>query len=435
MNEESSIKPTDLRGILKYVPMFRGQTFVVALDGSVVAHENFRNLLLDLAVLRSLNINIVLVHGIGSQIEKISGQSDRDPVDFLGTGPTDEAGLSLALQATAEVSFSIISQLTELGLTCAVTNAVRGTEVGVIRGVDYLATGKVEKVDRAVFDRLIKEDIIPLVQPVAASRSGRLLRLNSDLVACALAEVLEATKLIYLTSFPGLTVGGETLINLAVEELEQILQSSKEQIHPQLASKAAYAVKALRGRTPRVHILDGRVFGAILTEVFDKVGLGTMIHSNEYQSIRTATASDLHGIHTLIRNAAATDALRERSLEVIANDLSQFFLYEIDGSMVACAALVPYPDRIYELAAVFVQPFYQGRGAGLRMVQYAEAEARKAGASRLIALSTQSFSFFKEACGFEEGTVDDLPANRRDGYLLEKRNPRILVKTLEPAAR
>ena len=62
--DESSIKPTDLCGILKYVPMFRDHVFVIALDGSLVAHENFQNVLLDIAVLRSLNIKMVLVHGV-----------------------------------------------------------------------------------------------------------------------------------------------------------------------------------------------------------------------------------------------------------------------------------------------------------------------------------------------------------------------------------
>jgi amino-acid N-acetyltransferase len=66
----TTIKPTDLRGILKYVPRFQGQIFVIAIDGSIVADDNFSNLLVDLAVLRSLGIKIVLVHGISHQIKE-----------------------------------------------------------------------------------------------------------------------------------------------------------------------------------------------------------------------------------------------------------------------------------------------------------------------------------------------------------------------------
>ncbi|MDP4693397.1 MAG: amino-acid N-acetyltransferase, partial [Opitutales bacterium] len=72
---ESTIKPTDLRGILKYVPMFREQIFVIAIDGSLVAHENFQNVLLDIAVLRSLNIHVVLVHGAGLQLRNMAETS------------------------------------------------------------------------------------------------------------------------------------------------------------------------------------------------------------------------------------------------------------------------------------------------------------------------------------------------------------------------
>src|SRR5688572_33085244 len=68
----TTIKPTDLRGILKYVPRFQGQIFVIAIDGSIVADENFSNLLVDIAVLRSLAIKVVLVHGIGHQIQELS---------------------------------------------------------------------------------------------------------------------------------------------------------------------------------------------------------------------------------------------------------------------------------------------------------------------------------------------------------------------------
>src|SRR6187431_1783831 len=68
----TTIKPADLRGILKYVPRFQGQIFIIAIDGSIVADENFGNLLVDIAVLRSLGIKLVLVHGIGQQLQELA---------------------------------------------------------------------------------------------------------------------------------------------------------------------------------------------------------------------------------------------------------------------------------------------------------------------------------------------------------------------------
>jgi len=431
METDSPIKPADLRGILKYVPMFRGQTFVISVDGSVVADENFRNVLMDLAVLRSLNIRIVLVHGVGQQIRSLGEERGVSIGDAYGMGPTDPATLDLAIEATGQVSYDILSQFTELGISCAMTNAVRSTEVGVIKGEDFLLTGKVDRIDAAFLGKLLDDGVLALVSPLAATREGQLLRVNSDNIAAEIACALKASKLIFLTSFPGLQLGEQPLLNVPAEDLKKLLEEASGKMPETLLSKAKACLDALSKETPRAHILDGRIFGALLTEVFDKVGLGTMIHSNEYEKIRPAVPDDIHSLYNLIRNAASNDALRERTEEYLKSELDHFYVYEIDGSLIACAALLSYPEsKVMELAAVYVQPFYQGRGVGLKMVRYAEREAKVNGAGKLIALSTQSFPFFTKVCGFEVAGVDDLPPERRKVYEAESRNSRITMKIL-----
>ncbi|MBC2603487.1 amino-acid N-acetyltransferase [Puniceicoccus vermicola] len=429
---ESPIKPTDLRGILKYVPMFRGQTFIISVDGSVVAHEGFRNLLMDLAVFRSLNIRVVLVHGVGQQIRSLGEKRGVPILDAYGSGPTNEEVLQLAIESSGDVSTRILSQFTELGVSCAIPNAIRATERGIIRGEDFLFTGKVEKVDAPVLEDLLSAGITPLVSPVAANRSGQILRVNSDAIAAEIAAELKASKLIFLTSHPGLPVNGQSLLNVPAEDLRRTMADNPSAIPAELLSKVESSLSALAKGTPRAHILDGRIFGALLTEVFDKVGLGTMIHSNEYDQIRPARPSDLHSLYNLIRNAASSDAVRERSFESIQESLSDFFLYEIDGSLVACAALIPYPkENVAEVGSVFVQPFYQGRGVGLKMIHYAEREAFAKGFDKLFALSTQTFSFFREVCHFSEATLEDLPQARQEILLHSGRRSKILMKDLK----
>ena len=85
------MRPTDLRGILRYVPQFREKTFVVAADGAVVGDENFGNILLDVAVLRSLNVRTVLVHGASAQIQALADEKVAAPSDLEGSGVTDAA--------------------------------------------------------------------------------------------------------------------------------------------------------------------------------------------------------------------------------------------------------------------------------------------------------------------------------------------------------
>src|SRR3954469_10760743 len=107
----TTIKPTDLRGILKYVPRFQGQIFVIAIDGSIVADENFSNILVDLAVLRSLGIKIVLAHGISHQIQELSAARNIAISNSDGTGITDPATLDLAIRASSRVTHTLIEGL------------------------------------------------------------------------------------------------------------------------------------------------------------------------------------------------------------------------------------------------------------------------------------------------------------------------------------
>ncbi len=111
--QATTIKPTDLRGILKYVPRFQGQIFVIAIDGAIVADENFGNLLVDVAVLRSLGIKVVLVHGIGHQLQELAALRNEAISNADGTGVTDAATLDLGIRASSRVSHLILEGLTQ----------------------------------------------------------------------------------------------------------------------------------------------------------------------------------------------------------------------------------------------------------------------------------------------------------------------------------
>jgi len=426
---DHAIKPTDLRGILKYVPMFRDHVFVIAVDGSLVAHENFQNVLLDIAVLRSLNIKVVLVHGIGRQLAALAAEHSVALSDAHGEGPTDGPTLELATEAAALVNLRVMQGLTRNSLRCATCNGVRSKETGVIKGVDQQHGGVVDKLDVTLFQRLLDGHTIPVVTPIAFGRDGQPLRLNSDQLAAKLADELQASKLIYMTTQDGLTVDGRPLKNIPVGELESGLKSASS-IPDRLLSKVRCAVEAIHAGTPRAHILDGRLFGALLNEIFDKVGIGTMVYSNDYQSIRPATAADAHAIYDLTRGGVRTESLRDRPREAIEAAVENFLVYEIDGSLVACVALQNYEGGVYEIGSVYVQPFYQNRGVGRRLIERACAEAGERGARRIIAVTTQASGFFTKVCGFTEGTVDDLPEIRLKEYHANGRNSKVLLKDL-----
>lgn len=429
--KEESIKPTDLRGILKYVPLFRNDIFVVALDGMVVEDENFYNLARDIAVLRSLSIYVIIVHGIGSQLKSLSAKTGLPVSDIFGLGPVDRETLDLALKASAEASHRIFQELTRSGLKCAASNTVRATETGIIKGVDQGYRGKVDKIDLETIQQLLEDQIVPVFSPIAFTRDGTALRINAELLATDLAIGLEAAKVIYVSPHPGLTIRGRFVRNLPVEEVRAILEKDPGSIDEEVRYKAAQAVRAVDAGTPRAHILDGRVYDGLITEIFSKVGIGTMIHGNAYKQIRNATKRDLTSIYNLLKFATRDDVLRPRSRLSVEREISKYYVHEIDDSLVGCFALNPYrgSDAI-ELSSVTVRPGYENKGIGRTLVEYACIEARRLGAARLFVLSTQSFSFFRKICQFDEGSVEDLPACRRRSLEKSGRNSKILVKTL-----
>jgi amino-acid N-acetyltransferase len=217
-------------------------------------------------------------------------------------------------------------------------------------------------------------------------------------------------------------------MNVPVEEVQDLLEHTPNSIDEQARSKARYAVRAIEGNVPRAHILDGRLPDGLLTELFSSVGIGTMIHGNEYQQIRPAALDDAQAIDNITRNAVKSEMLTARTLESIERHIGEYFVYEIDGSVLAVVRLREFPDRqMAEIASVYVQPFYAGRGAGQRLVDYAIQEAAKRGYPRVFALTTQTLGFF-ESNGFDEGAIEDLPPVRARELEESGRNSKIYVR-------
>jgi len=428
----TTIKPTDLRGILQYVPRFQGQIFVLAVDGSIVADENFGNLLVDIAVLRSLGIKVVLVHGISHQLTELSQLRNVPVSNSDGTGLTDAATLDLAIRASSRVSHIVLEGLTQNSLKAAITNAVRALPVGIIKGVDQQFTGKVERIDKDLLTALIERQVVPVLSPLAFGPDGKSLRVNSDLLAAELAEALHATKIIYLAPNGGLEIGGEFRREIAVDVLRGILQDHPEQVAAANRSKAAHAVKAIETGTPRVHIVDGRVFDGLLNEIFSNEGVGSLVYGNDYQQIRQAVRRDVRLLYNLTRNAVRREELIHRTQQSIEKNIDQFFVFEVDENIIACVTLYFYADKpqLAEIGSLYVLPFYHNRGIGKKMVEYACLQAKERGATTVLALSTQSFGFFTNVCGFTETTKESLPEARLKLYDENGRNARVLLKHL-----
>src|SRR5213080_3092607 len=340
----SNVKLTDLRGILQYIPRFREKTFILSVDGAIVTDENFANILLDVAVLRSLNIRVVLVHGASAQIKPLAEEQKIKPSNLDGAGITDADTLQLALTASNRLTHEILEGLSANDLRAACTNAITAHPMGIIQGVDHLFTGKVEKVDVELLQTLLNQGILPVVPPLGFDGDGKTYRVNSDSVAVAIADALKATKLIFITSLDGVFRQGRLIRQILVADLDAVLAKDRSEILPQMLSKAIHASAACKAGVQRVHIINGTVDEGLLAEVFSNEGIGTLVYANEYQQIRRAFKKDIRHILMLTRNSVANDELVKRTRSGIEKNLSDYYLFEIDKNPVACVALHTYPD-------------------------------------------------------------------------------------------
>jgi amino-acid N-acetyltransferase len=426
------MKPTDLRGILQYIPRFREKTFVLAIDGGIVTSENFANLLLDIAVLRSLNIRVVIVHGASAQIQTLGEQQGTTPSNLDGTGITDAETLKLALTAANRLTHEILEGLAANDLRAVSSNGIIAHPLGILQGVDHLFTGKVERVDVDLFLSLLGQGILPVVPPLGFDGDGKTYRVNSDHVAVALADALKATKVIFITTADGLFHQGQLVRQILASDLEHILGQRKPEILPEMLSKAVHAAAACRAGVPRVHIINGRVDEGLLAEVFSNEGIGTLIYANEYQQIRRALKKDIRSLMFLTKDSVANEELVKRTRTSVEKQITDYYLFETDKNPVACVALHIYPEENKgELGYLFVSPSHENQGIGRKLLQFVENKAREQGLTELIALSTQAFNYFISKGGFVEGSPDDLPPARRETYEQSGRKSKVMIKKLK----
>jgi amino-acid N-acetyltransferase len=429
MHPESAMKVSDLRGILQYVPRFRDRIFVISIDGVVAASENFSNILLDLAVLRSLSIKVVLVHGAGEQIRRLAGERGVTLSNQDGTGITDESTLRVSLDAATRLSMEIMQGLTSVDLRAAQANCIIAHPSGILRGTDYLHTGRVERVDTKSLQIFLGEGIIPVIPPFGFDGEGRTFRVNSDSIAIEVAEALQAMKVIFMSADDTLDAAGAPLHQLSIAEAEDLLKRGAVKGSSTLASKLEHAARACRHGVPRVHLLNGQTDEALLAELFSNEGVGTMIYSNEYQQIRKMFKKDVRPVMALIRQSMNDESLVRRTRLEILQQLDDYWVLEVDRNIVGCVALHPFPPSDgAELACLYVSRSHENEGYGQKLITYIVNLARERGFKNVFALSTQAFTYLIQKGGFRETGAETLPAARREKYEASGRNSKVLVK-------
>lgn len=419
-----------------YIHAFRGRTFIITIGGEAIADPLFSHLIHDISLLSSLGIRLVIVHGARPQVEQRLQERQLTMQYVKGLRVTDSAALACVKEAVGAMRVEI-EALLSMGLPnspmagarirVASGNVVTARPVGVREGIDFGHTGEVRRIDGVAIIQWLDSGAIVLLSPIGYSPTGEAFNLTALEVATAVAAELAADKLICLGETNGLRDARRKLIRqLTLSEAETMLQ---RQLTPETASALLNAVHACRHNVRRVHLIDRRVDGALLLELFTRDGIGTMITTDIYEGTRRATINDVGGILELIAPLEQDGVLVRRSREQLELEIDHFVVIDRDGMIIGCAALYAFSDEgIAELACLAIHPDYQEEGRGESLLLFMEREASILNVKRLFVLTTRTAHWFQER-GFSAADIKDLPIRRQAMYNYQRRS-KVFVKDL-----
>jgi len=421
-----------------YIHAHRGRTFVLAFGGEAVADEQFADLVHDIALLHSLGIRLVLVHGARPQVEKRLKAIGSRFEYANGLRITDDTALICVKEAAGTVRVEIealfsmgLANTPMSGARIGVTsgNFVTARPLGVHDGIDYCHTGEVRRVDAAGIQQHLVDQRIVLLSPLGYSPTGEVFNLSAEEIATAVASELQADKLILLTEGDTLKDSRRHLITqLTLKEASSLLDS-RRRLADSTRRQLQHAIQACHNGVRRVHLLDRAHNGALLLELFTRDGYGTMITADTYEDLREATIEDVGGILELIKPLEDQGILVKRSRERLEMEINHFFVTERDGTIIACAALYPCDKQnLAELACLAVHVDYHNAGRGEALLHAIEVRAMQAGIKKLVVLTTRTAHWFRER-GFVAGDKSDLP-NRKKSLYNYQRNSRVFYKQL-----
>lgn len=414
------------RNSAPYINAHRGKTFVIMLSGEAVASSNLPTIIHDVALLNSLGVRLIIVHGARPQIDERIGMRQLTSRFENNVRITDKTTLECVKDAAGSVRSQIEALLT-MGLPnspmhgsqirVASGNLVVAKPMGVRDGIDYENTGYVRRIDEQGITNHINDGYIVLLSPIGYSPTGEVFNLSHEEVATAAAEAMQADKLIAFSEYKGILDKDQQLLrNIELARFEQLLADEVLINEPHVLDALAQAVRA---GTPRAHCVSYAVDGSLLKELFTRDGTGSLVTENHYERLRPAEIEDVGGILQLIKPLEESGALVKRSRERLEQEIKQFTVIERDGMIIACAALYPYPDGFAEIACVATHREYRGKSRGERLLEALTTQAKLQDIRTLFVLTTLTAHWFLEQ-GFVEASREILPTAKQELYNFQR---------------
>lgn len=271
---------------LPYIQRFRDRTVVVKYGGHAMVDSGLAaSFAQDVVLMRSVGLRPVVVHGGGPQISVVMARLGKVPEFVDGQRVTDAETVDIArMVLVGKVNREIVSAINVHGpLAVGVSGEDAGLILAEARHPDLGFVGDVHTVSPAILERLLAEDLIPVVSTIGADASGQAYNINADAVAGALAEALDAEKLIFLTDIEGLLADVADPASLISRIDSAALQHLVDDgaLSGGMIPKIAACLHAVAAGVGSAHLLDGRLPHVVLLELFSDAGIGTMISSEE----------------------------------------------------------------------------------------------------------------------------------------------------------
>jgi acetylglutamate kinase len=266
---------------LPYIQTYEGKTFVIKYGGAAMRDEFLKaSFAQDVTILRKIGINIIIVHGGGKDITDLASALNI-PTRFTdGQRYTDEKMIDVVLMVLAgKLNKEIVNLINTNG-----GNAVGlcGMDNGLLKAQritekDLGLVGEVSAVNTGFLNLLLNNGMMPVIAPLAVGEESKILNINADLAAGAIATALKAEKLVYLSDIEGVLVDKKLVSSLTNAEAESLIEQGA--IHGGMIPKVRSAFATLDTGVHKVHIIDGRIKHSLLLEIFTDEGIGTqMIH-------------------------------------------------------------------------------------------------------------------------------------------------------------
>ncbi len=282
-------KANILAEALPYINKLADKTVVIKYGGNVMDSATAQTILEDIALLKIVGVNPVVVHGGGPAINEMLAKLNIKSKFHNGLRITDKATIEIVeMVLSGKINKSITAKINALGVKaigiCGKDgNLIEAEKAKVEDGVDLGYVGVIKKINTKLIDLLIKDEYIPVIASLGVGADGESLNINADTVASEVAKALKAEKLIYLTAIDGVyktEQGKQVLLHFATpSQLRQLIKQGI--ITDGMIPKVHSCIDGVENGVKNVHIINGGMPHPVMLEIFTDSGIGTMVEQDE----------------------------------------------------------------------------------------------------------------------------------------------------------